>query len=175
MVGVIKKLQRSEGVSTGDPTELEFNAVEVVAARYTNTAGTTISGNTRIDFATKDFDSHDAVTTGASWKFTATDDGYYQVNAKLTMDGGSDWVNGDDIHLKLVKDSVLVSWLDTWESVDAATTNQAVAIAGSDIVYMDEGDEIWITCHEYAGTNPSLLTTAGMNYVSIHRIGGVTA
>ena len=44
---------------------------EFVGARYEHTSGQTISGvSDIIDFDTKDYDSHNAVTTGASWRFT---------------------------------------------------------------------------------------------------------
>lgn len=57
-------------------------ATETVAARYTSTSTASIpSAGSVLNFDTKDFDTHGAVTTGAAWKFTAPVAGKYRVTA----------------------------------------------------------------------------------------------
>jgi len=57
-------------------------ATETVAARYTSTSTASIpSAGLVLNFDTKDFDTHGAVTTGAAWKFTAPVAGKYRVTA----------------------------------------------------------------------------------------------
>lgn len=52
----------------------------VVAARYTVAASTALTGAQPTNFSTKDFDTHNAVTTGASWNFKAPVSGIYSVS-----------------------------------------------------------------------------------------------
>jgi hypothetical protein len=56
-------------------------ASETVAASYWASANGTATSTSPINFDSKEFDSHGAVTTGAAWKFTAPISGTYQVNA----------------------------------------------------------------------------------------------
>lgn len=59
-------------------------ASETVTARYMSGVAQAINSTPSIlDYATKDFDSHNAVTTGASWKFTAPVAGIYNVSAQF--------------------------------------------------------------------------------------------
>ncbi len=65
----------------------QIASTESVNARYTTAAGQSITnGSTTIlDFGTKVWDSHNAVTTGASWKFTAPVAGKYRVAFNVLM------------------------------------------------------------------------------------------
>lgn len=57
-------------------------ANETVSARYaTSTAQSISTTATIVNFSTKDYDTHNAVTTGASWKFTAPISGKYLICA----------------------------------------------------------------------------------------------
>jgi len=75
----------------------QIMASETVAARYTLTSST---GNSSfadvtdeiIDFDSKDFDSHGAVTTGASWKFTAPISGTYRISSLTTWNSTTNLV-----------------------------------------------------------------------------------
>jgi hypothetical protein len=60
-------------------------ASETVVARYNIAAAVSISTTQPVNYATKVFDSHNAVTTGASWKFTAPIAGTYQVSTALAI------------------------------------------------------------------------------------------
>lgn len=75
-----------------------MSATEVVAASYRISADKTPSVSNPIDYDTKIFDTHNAVTTGSSWKFTAPVQGLYRVtttNATSTIGGTLDlYVNG---------------------------------------------------------------------------------
>lgn len=65
-------------------------ASELVAAKYHMSANATPGANVQINFDTKDYDSHGAVTTGAgAWKFTAPISGKYRVTGYWNMSGGS--------------------------------------------------------------------------------------
>lgn len=63
---------------------------ETVAAKYYMSADATYNGN--IDYNTKDYDTHNAVTTGTNvWKFTAPISGVYEVlhTGRLTAGSGA--------------------------------------------------------------------------------------
>lgn len=51
-----------------------------LAARYESSGSISASTSTPWDFSIKAYDTHNAVTTGSGWKFTAPSDGYYQFN-----------------------------------------------------------------------------------------------
>lgn len=58
----------------------QIQAGEIVAVRYESSGAIAGSTTTPWDFSIKGYDTHGAVTTGSSWKFTAPVAGYYQVN-----------------------------------------------------------------------------------------------
>jgi hypothetical protein len=61
-------------------------ASETVSAKYMIAgAGVTSSTTAPINFATKTWDTHSAVTTGASWKFTAPISGKYRMLAVIAV------------------------------------------------------------------------------------------
>lgn len=59
----------------------------VVSANYTGTGSAGVNNGSYgiIDCSVKTFDTHNAVTTGASWKFTAPVAGYYDVFANVVF------------------------------------------------------------------------------------------
>jgi len=56
---------------------------ETIGCRYTTGATQAIGTATIVDFATRTYDSHLAVTTGASWRFTAPVSGLYSVKSRF--------------------------------------------------------------------------------------------
>jgi len=71
-------------------------ANETVAASYWATANISTSVGSQFNFAGKEYDTHSAVTTGASWKFTAPISGIYNVTAQMnpaTTPAGSNYFN----------------------------------------------------------------------------------
>lgn len=60
-----------------------ITATETVAAKYWASANGTTNTTTPVNFDSKVYDTHNAVTTGASWKFTAPVSGKYSVKCIL--------------------------------------------------------------------------------------------
>lgn len=81
---------------------------EKVSASYSRTTSQSISnsGAQIIDFSTKITDTHNAVTTGGSWKFTAPVAGEYIVNAAVFYDAAT-YAAGNIITLKVYKNGTL--------------------------------------------------------------------
>jgi hypothetical protein len=65
------------------------HVVPAVGAAYYCNANTTASGTTYINFNTKEFDTHNAVTTGGSWIFTAPANGFYNLSGYLNVTAAS--------------------------------------------------------------------------------------
>jgi len=71
-------------------------ATETVSAKYYSNSATSVPGNqsnTIINFQIPLWDTHNAVTIGASWQFKAPVSGYYMVDAYNELDGS--WASGD--------------------------------------------------------------------------------
>lgn len=69
----------------------------IISASYYLSTSPSVTSGTPIDFDTKIFDTHGAVTTGASWKFTAPVTGKYQISSTantVTNDVFSIYLNG---------------------------------------------------------------------------------
>lgn len=70
----------------------------VVAAAYVVTTGASTTANTPLNFETRLYDTHNAVTTGVGvWKFTAPTSGYYRASGSFQTAGNPNiriWKNG---------------------------------------------------------------------------------
>lgn len=145
-------------------------STRVVAARYhkaSTTANATGATNI-IDFETKDFDTHGAVTTGASWKYTAPVPGKYRVNALSLDDGANTWAVNKVQDLLLYKNGSSYSTLYRWTSEQAGTTSQPVC-SGGDVVDMVAGDYLDLRTFQNSGGSRTLTSAI---YVVIERISG---
>jgi len=83
----------------------------VAASYYASSATFTPGSNTQINFDTKLYDTHAAVTTGAgAWKFTAPVSGYYQINALV------DYGSGTSGNIELYKNGSAYAYLGYYAS-----------------------------------------------------------
>lgn len=144
-------------------------ASESVNAKYTTTAGSSFTdGATAIvDFGTKEFDSHSAVTTGGSWKFTAPVSGVYTINGHIGFSIPSS--TRYQIVALLRKNGT-----ETNRCVISTTQNSANGSAGLPFTFMlklNAGDYIDLQTYQDSGASRTLLTTAGLNAINIARIG----
>lgn len=146
-----------------------ISATEVVAARYSTAAGQTISTSsvTIVDYDTKDYDTHNAVTTGASWKFTAPVQGFYSVKAHM-MYSDAAWAVDDKLSMEIYKNGSQHQNLRYYE-VTAATTAFSDLVGSGDI-YLNAGDFIDIRVFQNSGSSKTIITQAIYNHISIHRI-----
>lgn len=147
----------------------QIAASESVNCRYTTSAGQVIAtgAGSVVDFGTKDYDTHGAVTTGASWKFTAPISGKYSVKAMVYYEGTS-WTVADKT-INLRKNGSLNQYL-TVETPDAGLT-KFLAISGSGTINLLAGEYIdLVTSHGEASTK-ALNITSTLNWVTIERVG----
>lgn len=134
---------------------------ESVNARYFSSS-TSISGSdTTIVYGTKDFDSHNAYSSGT---YTVPVSGKYQVNAAIAA-AGTFALNNTTI-IKIFKNGSEVSNVDRFAG--GVITNGDANI--SDIIACNAGDtiQIKVSC---GATTPSIVSSNTRNYVSIARVG----
>lgn len=112
-----------------------------ITASYTGTSGTITAGGTRfiVDAPTKVVDKTSAVTTGASWKFTALSSGTYQVNyvaghSSVTLTTGS------SLEAEVYKNGSFYAAIA--RHVQQAATAVTPLLSGSLLVELNAGDYI---------------------------------
>lgn len=145
----------------------QIAASESVYARYTTATGQVIANNSIdiLNFNIKDRDSHNAVTTGASWKFTAPISGMYRVSSG-TMNAGT--VSSGYISLMLYKNGTLYSSGPSDIAFSAGSQGNGM----SDSVYLLQGEYIDVRFYNNATTSTRTLNASSTyNFVSIERVG----
>jgi hypothetical protein len=145
---------------------------ETVRARYTTTAGQTITSGAApaiIDFGTKDYDSHGGVTTGASWKFTAQIAGLYSVKSSIYFASSAAWGAGEASVLYLYKNGALYDYLSILWAQTAIT--MSAWDSGTSEVYLNAGDYIDVRLDQNSGSSIALQAGAGLNRIEINKVG----
>lgn len=146
-------------------------ASEIVAARYTSNDGDSYNNNVVIDFEERDYDTHNAVTTGASWRFTAPVAGIYRVAAAFQSNASADTV-GDSCGLAIYRNNVLYAELGR-ERVET-TNSTAKRFSGGTSVGMSAGDYIEIRMINGLSSGAIALQASSANvWVAIEKVGGV--
>lgn len=151
----------------GTNVEWAAGGSETVAARYTNTAGTTFTAATEADFVavTQDYDSHSAFSSPTFTVPTGMG-GRYRVTAQLR--GGAVAQSGGSFnYMSIHKNGSFFSFLAQTDT--HATATYRINLAGSDEIDVADGDTLKVRVR-MAVTN-SLDSTAGTNRVSFSRIG----
>lgn len=168
---------------TVDATDMSLNiervsgpsaiaATESVNARYSTNTGQSVSNATLtiIDFEDRSFDSHNAVTTGASWKFTAATSGVYDVFAQIMTTSTGNFGGIEYIELRLHKNGSVTPYSGYLESnFTGSTVNNSVKMVDS--IKLLAGDYIDIRMYQTSGGAMPLVNDGTYNFVNIKRIG----
>lgn len=111
-------------------------ATEKIVAKYVFASGVSSSSSLPLDAATKVYDSHNAVTTGSSWKFTAPANGVYNLsisayfgalaNLNIYKNGSKDTFLGSD-DVSTASSGVGSVYLKQGEYIDVRT-NESVSV-----------------------------------------------
>lgn len=172
LIGEFISQQATAGTWLTAPTEIypgkdEF---EVVIASYETNAGQSINENAieTIDFEDKLIDTHDAVTTGAAWIFTAPLGGKYCIEAKAQI-VSTNYAGGIELRFAIVAGGT--TWYPDWFEMGGSTFE--IGMNGSIIADLDAGDTVYARIYQNGGGvgSRSLVSTAGYNYININRIG----
>ena len=132
-----------------------------VAARYTQDSAQSIptSTITIVDFEDMDFDTHNLVTTGAAWKFTAQSNGYYAILARVTY---STLSNVNNYNIYIYKNGSLTT--RGYAGGDAS-------LIVCDLLQLNAGDYVDIRTDQDTGGSVVLDAAGSGNGVSIWEIG----
>jgi hypothetical protein len=142
---------------------------EVVAARYTSSSGQSIpqAVGTIVNFNTKEYDTHNAVTTGTNWKFTAPVAGTYNVSSYLLYDTFT--ISGiSDMVLSVNKNGSTYAEIGRTPLWSGAQFY--VPVGGTTDIQLNAGDTISIKAENYTGAARTLVTSGVYVWVSIHKI-----
>jgi hypothetical protein len=143
-----------------------------IAIRYKTAAGQSIpsASYTVVNFGTSEHDTHSAVTTGASWKFTVPADGagFYKISVLIMFDSQA-WTAGNQFILRLDKNGSGVTVLDQYQA--EASTTDLKPLSGSTDLLLAAGDEIQISVYQANASARTLQANADYNHISISKIG----
>ena len=121
-------------------------ANDKVIAKYTLPVSSSITAGNIVNYSSKIYDTHNAVTVGASWKFTAPMSGYYLI---------SSFQNGNSAHYLTLHVNGTAS-----DIMSGGASNSA--LKGSTIVLLNSGDYIDVR------TNGNS-TTQSITYIDIQK------
>jgi hypothetical protein len=144
---------------------------EVVAAVFTTSAGQSIANSTTtiIDYGNTVINTHGAVTTGASWKFTAPVSGIYEISAAIQYLALGGWAAGEEATLNVYKGGSLHARLGA--VFMQATHSTFVFLSGSPrLISLNAGEYIDIRTSQNSGASLSLTSTAAENWISIKKV-----
>lgn len=141
-------------------------ASESVNARYTSTATTAFgNGPTTVAFSTKDYDSHNAVSSSV---FTAPVSGKYNIRAQIYTNGVM--ANQQNLWLYARKNSSQTYLLGTTFSVGSVSTQNCIT-SGSTTLHLNAGETIDIRFVTNTAGNQIQNSTAEATYFEIYRVG----
>jgi len=141
---------------------------ETVAARYTLASSQNIVTDTIINYATRDFDTNNSVTTGASWNFAAPISGQYQVSAMFYAPGAAVSV-GQEVGLRIRVSGSNRQYLVLYPSpITASTLKTGV---GTTTVRLLAGQTLSIVGANFTGNTHALTNEANINWVEVTRVG----
>lgn len=143
---------------------------EFVGAKYTSSSGQSIPSAVRtiVDFATKEYDTHNSVTTGAFWKFTAPISGTYRVSYSSAFTSAS-WVNGNLVLPELRKGGSIIHGYDI--VIQSSFTNSYTVFPLVTTVRLLAGEYIDATLYQNTGSSKALVNSSLANHIEIERIG----
>jgi hypothetical protein len=137
-----------------------------VYAHYQSAAASVLANATIIQWDTKVEDTHNAVTTGAAWKFTAPIAGLYELTCMTESTYGS-WVFGNSIIFHALVNGNSKPYFGVY-SINAVPV---IYSHGSIVVRLSAGDYLQVKA--YTGlTTTMYLNDAELNWIKITRIGG---
>ena len=135
-------------------------ATRTTAQSFPDSTPTIIIYNTKVFDNLGEYDE----TTGV---FTATNAGYYQVNASLLSDSAA-WAVNEFWVIELFKNGVLYS-RGVYRQADAIVTAN-FGSTFSDMVFLNATDYIDMRIRHNQGAPVNNITTAVYNYFSVHRL-----
>jgi hypothetical protein len=163
------------GVLNNKINTVSGTSVNVIAAQYYQGTPQTIptgsSGWIVVNFDTKIYDSNNAVTPGATWRFVCPTAGLYRVSSYISTASVA-WNGGASYGIALSRQGQLVTsqmgyiWIPT----NGAYTNQGT-VWGTATANCDASDTLAVVMIQWRSGSTALTAGAGQTWVTIERIG----
>lgn len=162
------------GWTSGNVMSTAELQVRSAVANYSTNASQTISTGTVtiVDFEDKITDTHNAVTTGASWKFTAPSSGNYLVASTILFEATTGWAENEEINIYVYKNGIIFREMGRTNGHDA--TSAYVGAVGTTIIPMVKGDYFDIRALQHSGGSLPLFVGGEYNHVSIAQLPDLT-
>ena len=139
----------------------------IVRAEYKCSGNSITTSETVVDFNIEVEDTHNAVTTGSAWEFTAPIGGVYQVSVSGLTDQETWAAGGLGLRFYLNKNGSL---LKAFQSDYRASGTSRASSGGTVTVRASKGDTLSISAQTTVATN--LIDSAtNYNWITIERIG----
>jgi hypothetical protein len=149
---------------------MEFTkGFKVPVARYKrSTAFSLAASDNTFDWPTSDYDNYSAVTTGASWKFTAPIAGKYRVSFVIYTSGGAPGFNGssNQITARITKNGSTAQFINAVVPTAAATR---IAVPGTGVIDLSAADQISVVFNSNVAYSTD--ADATFNWVAIEYVG----
>jgi len=139
---------------------------ETVGCRYTTGATQAIGTATIVDFETRTYDSHLAVTTGASWRFTAPVSGLYSVKSRFLTAGST---LAQRFTYDIFKSGVTTN-ANVVSHQKETTNSSRHNAAGGDTIRLLAGEFIDLR-GSATGATTNLSGDTSFNFIAIERVG----
>jgi len=151
--------KRSGGGGGGIP-------LDKVMAKYRSSSGQTVATNsaTVINYATKVWDTHNAVTIGAGWNFKAPKTGYYAVEHSYRWQAAT-WNSNELSWTEVRIDSVIEDRIGFRLHANGVVAHEGID-AGT-VVYLLKDQTLDLLAYQNSGSNKSMETTGYHNFVTI--------
>lgn len=166
----LKTNQTTAGTWAAVPTEVAhwpFEVQKVVAIYDTNTAQAIVdSTDQQIDYEDRVIDTHGAVTTGASWAFTAPKAGVYEVAASVNVESTLD--AAEFLSFRLFKNGSGHRYFARHVAVAAFT--EILTLNGTAVVSLAAGDTVSARITHNAGGNRATSATNEFNHIAIREV-----
>ena len=162
LITEVKQLQRRIEL-------LETNEALPIVAMYTTVSDSIGSGSAQVvDFNTQVYDTWNAVTTGASWVFTAPIGGYYLVRSQVVFNSSSAWAVGEFGWMQVRKNTTNYAYVDYWNHKAGTIYTK---LAGGVVVEVAKDDTLDVYIFQGSGATLTLRSTPVFNYVCVARLG----
>jgi hypothetical protein len=149
-----------------------ISATETVAAVYKrSTVQTITTGSFQVcNLDTVEIDTHGAVTTGASWKFTAPIAGIYEIAGFIEFAAGAGWDVGEELALDYFKNGS--AFARGGGQISQTTHGTYTAVSGAPrMVSLNAGDYIDMRIYQSSGASRDTIgSSSNLYWISIKKI-----
>ena len=171
----IRRLDQQMRALRGEILQAKEVPMREIYASYTTDAAQSIDNNAyeAINFEDKVIDTHNAVTTGAAWKFTAPATTMYFVWCFILFNSTTAWALTETGAIDVYKNGVTANVLDYIQGMDSSAGALYKCVKGSTPIYLKTNEYIDIRIFQNTGGALTLYQDSRYNWVKIVGLQGI--